>query len=191
MPSTTPAKILRNFLFPALSKSFFIRLIILSLSCYLIFSYVLIPLRIQGHSMEPTYKNGSYAFCWRLKYLYTQVEQFDIVTVRFAGKSTMLLKRVLEQFDIVTVRFAGKSTMLLKRVLALPGDTLEFREGLLYINDKQVDEPYIKYHSPWSLSPRLIKPGYAYVVGDNRGTDMSRHHFGQVNMDRIIGSVVL
>ncbi len=169
MPSTTPAKILRNFLFPALSKSFFIRLIILSLSCYLIFSYVLIPLRIQGHSMEPTYKNGSYAFCWRLKYLYTQVEQFDIVTVRFTGRSTMLLKRVL----------------------ALPGDTLEFREGLLYINDKQVDEPYIKYHSPWSLSPRLIKPGYAYVVGDNRGTDMSRHHFGQVNMDRIIGSVVL
>ncbi len=168
MPSITPAKVIRSFLFPALSRSFVIRLIILSLSCYLIFSYVLIPLRIQGYSMEPTYQNGSYAFCWRPKYLYAEIKRSDIITVRFTGRSTMLLKRVL----------------------ALPGDTLEFREGVLYINDKHVDEPYIKYHSSWNLPPRQIKPGYAYVVGDNRGTDMSRHHFGQVKMDRIIGGVV-
>ena len=158
---------IRKFFFPSLNKKYFLRLLLLGLSCYLIFSYLLIPLNIQGHSMEPTYANGSFAFCWRPKYLYSQIERFDIVTVRFSGRSIMLLKRVI----------------------ALPGDTLEFREGLLYLNGKLIAEPYVQHHSLWNLAPREIAPGHVYVIGDNRGTSMSRHHFGQVTMERIAGGV--
>ncbi len=157
-----------KFFFPSLDKRYFIRLVLLSLSCYLIFSYLLVPLRIQGHSMEPTYRDASYAFCWRPQYFLHD----------------------LKQFDIVTIRFSGRSTMLLKRVLALPGDTLEFRKGVLYVNGKQIAEPYVKFNSLWNLPPRRIKTDHVYVVGDNRGTAMSQHHFGQVAIDRIVGGVV-
>ena len=159
---------IRRFLFPAFTKNYITRLILLGLSCFLFFSYILIPLRIQGHSMEPTYRNGSYAFCVRPQYLFTNIERFDVVTIRFTGRSVMLLKRVL----------------------ALPGDILEFRKGILYINNERIAEPYVQYHSSWNLPARQIKPGYVYVVGDNRGTSMSRHHFGQVEIDRIIGGVL-
>jgi signal peptidase I len=159
---------IRRFFFPSLNRRYLSRLIFLGLSCYLIFSYLLIPLRIQGHSMEPTYGNGSFAFCWRPHYLFSQIERFDVVTVRFTGKNVMLLKRVI----------------------ALPGEVLEFRQGILYINGKQILEPYVQYRTPWDLAPRKVKPGHVYVVGDNRGTLMSRHRFGQVNMARIIGGVI-
>ncbi len=158
----------KRFIFPSIDKRYLVRILFLSLNCYLIFSYILIPMRIQGKSMEPTYKDASFAFCWRPQYLFSQIKRFDIVTIRFTGKSVMLLKRII----------------------ALPGETLEFRKGALFINGKQTQELYVKYHTPWNLPPRKIKADHVYVVGDNRGTLMSRHTFGQVQIKRIVGGVI-
>ncbi len=163
------SSIIHRFFFPSLNKTFFLRLVLVGLTCFLLFGYILIPLRIQGHSMEPTYQNGSFAFCWRPQYLFSQIERFDVVTVRFTGRSVMLLKRII----------------------GLPGETVEFRQGNLYVNGKQIDEPYVHHHSDWNLAPRIIAPEHVYVVGDNRGTAMSRHRFGQVRIDRIVGGVLL
>ncbi len=59
------------FSFPSLNKRYFLRLLFIALACYLIFGHLLIPLRIQGFSMDPAYRNNSFAFCWRLQYLFT------------------------------------------------------------------------------------------------------------------------
>lgn len=162
------SKWFHKFLFPSINRNGLGRIILVAAGSFLFFSYVLIPLRIQGHSMEPTYLDGSHAFCLRPWYLFTDMKRTDIVTVRFTGKSIMLLKRVL----------------------ALPGDTLEFREGMLFVNNKKIEEPYVSYHSSWNLPVRKIKPGFVYVAGDNRSTPMSQHHFGQVRVSRIIGAVL-
>jgi len=81
--------------------------------------------------------------------------------------------------------------MLLKRVVALQGETVEFRVGKLYVNGNLLEEPYVIHQSNWELTPRTIAPGHVYVIGDNRGTSMARHRFGQVNMNRIVGGVLL
>jgi len=159
----------KKFFLPSLNVKYLRRIMFLGLSCYLIFSYLLIPLRIEGHSMEPAYQNGSFSFCWRMKYLFSEIERFDVVTVRFTGRSVMLLKRIV----------------------ALPGDTVEFREGMLYINEKQINEPYVHHRCAWNLAPRKVAPDHVYVVGDNRGTVMSRHRFGQIKIDRIVEGVIL
>lgn len=117
--------------------------------------------------MEPTYGDGSFAFSWRLQYLFAPPARFDVVTVRFSGRSVMLLKRVV----------------------ALPGETVEFRKGVLYVDGNAIQEPYVRYRSDWDLAPRKIAIGYLYVVGDNRGTSMDRHRFGEINMNRIVGGV--
>lgn len=117
--------------------------------------------------MEPTYADGSFAFCWRPQYI---------------------LKKP-KQYDVVTVRFAGRKVMLLKRIVALEGQTVAFRKGFLYVNGNLVEEPYVHYRSDWELLPREVSTGHAYVVGDNRGTPMARHHFGEVNINRIVGGV--
>ena len=162
--SPTP---IRRFFFPALNKRYFLRIVLVGLTCYAIFGHLLIPLRIEGLSMEPTYHNNSFAFCWRLQYLFSQPERFDIVTVRFSGRSVMLLKRIV----------------------ALEGETVEFRTGMLYVNGNLIDEPYVRNRSNWELPPRTVAPGHVYIVGDNRGTTMARHRFGEIDINRIIGGV--
>lgn len=78
----------------------------------------------------------------------------------------------------------------MKRIVALEGETVEFRNGQLLIDGIEIDEPYVKNHASWQLPPRRVKPGHVYVVGDNRGTPMSRHRFGEVSAKRIVGGII-
>ncbi len=91
----------------------------------------------------------------------------------------------------MAVRFAGHHVMLLKRIVALPGETLEYQQGKLYINGQLVKEPHVRLTSQWNLSTRTVKPGNVYIIGDNRSLSMKRHKIGQVSMERIVGGVVL
>lgn len=163
-----PSERLQKFFFPSFTKRFVLRILLLICTTWLFFSFLVIPLRIEGQSMVPTYGDGSFALCWRLQYLFTQPKRGDVVTVRFAGKNVMLLKRVI----------------------GLAGDSVSFQNGQLYINQIIVSEPYVIHNSPWNLEERIVKPGYVYVVGDNRGSTMQRHKFGQVKSKRIIGGVI-
>jgi signal peptidase I len=159
---------LRRFLRPDLNRNFFLRMVTVALVAVVLFTQVLIPLRIQGRSMEPTYNDGGINFCWRGRYLLSEPERGDVVVIRFAGRRVMLLKRIV----------------------ALAGDTIEFRKGILFINGNKVEEPYVQSSLNWNLAPRRVDLGKVYVVGDNRALPMDRHHFGQVEQERIVGGVV-
>lgn len=163
-----PSERLQKFFFPSFTKRFVLRILLLICATWFIFSFLFIPLRIEGQSMVPTYDDGSFALCWRLQYLFTQPKRGDVVTVRFAGKNVMLLKRIV----------------------GLAGDSVSFQNGQLYINQIHVSEPYVIHNSQWNLEERIVKPSYVYVVGDNRGSAMQRHKFGQVKSKRIIGGVI-
>ena len=132
----------------------------------LFFNFVCVPFRIKGHSMEPTYRNGGFNFCFRLQYALSKPERGDVVVVRLAGKKVMLLKRVV----------------------ALEGDMVEFRKGNLFVNEKKVEETYVRYPSDWNLPPRKVNKNHVYVVGDNRNVPIDIHRFGQTSIDRIIGA---
>ena len=80
--------------------------------------------------------------------------------------------------------------MLMKRIVAYGGETVEFRKGILYVDGKAMDEPYVKYRTDWELPPRTIRNNHVYVVGDNRGTSIDRHQFGEINLSRIVGGIV-
>ena len=90
--------------------------------------------------------------------------------------------------DVVAVKYIGRRTMLLKRVVALAGDTVEFRHGTLMVNGKPLKENW-KTLGPcnWELPPRKVDEGCVYVVGDNRSMDMNDQVFGQVPASRILG----
>lgn len=157
--------IVRRFLFPRVTRKFLTRVCAVALFAYLIFGHLFIPLRIQGESMEPTYRNAGFNFCWALRYIFSKPERHDVVVIRLAGRKVMLLKRVV----------------------AVEGEEVEFREGKLYVDGKEIDEPYVRYPCNWSLSPRRVEKGCVYAVGDNRTMLMRYHDFGQVSIKRIVG----
>jgi signal peptidase I len=158
----------RRFLLPECNRFFFLRLLTIALATVLLFTQVLIPLKIQGQSMEPTYRDGSFNLCWRGRYLFSAPQRGDVVAIRFAGRQVMLLKRVV----------------------ALAGDTVAFRDGVLVVNGQPVAEPYVRMRSNWNLESRPVESGKVYVVGDNRSVPIERHHFGQVEQERIMGGVI-
>lgn len=115
--------------------------------------------------MEPTYRDGGINFCYKLRYIFSE----------------------LKRYDVVAIRFAGNRVMLLKRVVALEGDRVEFRDGKLIVNGEEMDEPYVRYSCNWNLPPRQVEKDCVYVVGDNRNMPIENHHFGQAPLKRIIG----
>ena len=162
MAAQTPWK---SFLCPKFTRAYGIRLLAVALTATLVFGFVLIPFRIHGHSMAPTYRDGGFNFCNKLRYVFADPKPQDVVAIRLAGRSIVLLKRVV----------------------ALEGDIVEFRKGRLYVNQRAVDEPYVRDPFAWNLPPRRVAAGRVYVVGDNRRVPMDRHRFGQTRLDRIIG----
>jgi signal peptidase I len=156
---------IRQFFFPSITLKFLIRVSLVALFAYLFFGYLCIPFSIQGISMEPTYHNGRVNFCWRLRYLFSEPKRHDVVAVRFAGTKVMLLKRVV----------------------ALEGERIEFRDGKLFVDAEEIDEPYVLYPCTWNLPPRQVEKDAIYVVGDNRSMPIENHHFGQTSRSRIVG----
>jgi signal peptidase I len=115
--------------------------------------------------MAPTYMDGGFNFCFKLRYIFSKPERGDIVAIRLAGERVMLLKRVV----------------------ALEGDVVEFRNGDLFVNEEKIDEVYARYPSDWNLAPRTVNEGHIYVVGDNRSVSINIHRFGQTPVDRVVG----
>ncbi|MGZ3539396.1 MAG: signal peptidase I [Thermodesulfobacteriota bacterium] len=156
---------IRQFFFPSLTRRFLVRAFFVGLFAYLFFGHLCIPFTIQGISMEPTYHHRGVNFCWRVPYLFSQPKRFDVVAIRLAGSRVMLLKRVV----------------------ASEGEQVEFREGRLLVDGKELEEPYVRYPCSWNLSPRRVEKDCVYVVGDNRNMPIENHHFGQTSKSRIIG----
>ena len=153
------------FFFPKLDRRFFLRLGVIALSAYVIFKYLLLPCVISGASMEPTVHSNGFTFCWSGKYLFHAPRRGDIVIIKY-----------------------DDGIFFLKRVVALPGETVEFRGGKLYIDGKARNEPYVKFPCDWEMEPVKVAPGQYYVVGDNRSMPFHQHQKGAVRSKRIIGA---
>src|SRR5205823_14363429 len=91
-----------------------VRIVILITAVFLLRAYVVLPIRVKGPSMLPTYEPSGLNFVNRLSYLSSSPQRFDVVAIRFAGPHVMLMKRVV----------------------GLPGATVSFHGGRLLIDGK-------------------------------------------------------
>ncbi len=155
----------RNFFLPRPTRGFFLRLTGVVVVSVVVFGVLLRPCVIDGASMVPTYPEHGFTFCLRFKYWFSPPKVGDVVVIRYTNR-----------------------VYYLKRVVAVAGDVVEFRRGVLYVNGKPQYEPYVRYVSDWELPPRKVEPGHVYVVGDNRSMPLEEHQFGQVSLGKIIGA---
>lgn len=82
----------------------------------------------------------------------------------------------------------GEIKDLIKRVVAVGGDTLEGRDGHVYVNGERIDEPYLVDGTPTDNLPRQeIPDGFVFVMGDNRTNSEDSRVFGPIDEDTIVG----
>ena len=79
--------------------------------------------------------------------------------------------------------------VLIKRAVDLPGDTLEIRNGTLYLNDEPQDEPYLDPGAGYSppFGPVTIPEGHFFAMGDNRMGSTDSRSYGAVPEGNLIG----
>lgn len=143
-----------------------IRLLVIAVGAFIIFKFVFVPVRINGLSMEPTYRNGGLTFINRLAYL----------------------ARGPARGEVVAIRTSGLGVMYMKRVIGLPDEIIEIDNGVVKINGIPIDEPYVHDRSAvWQVMPVKLSASEYYVIGDNRNVEESRHLFGRVEAGRIVG----
>jgi signal peptidase I len=149
------------------------RLVALVVICLITFTFVLIPVRVTGISMEPTYHDHSVNFINRLAYVRREPQRGDVVGVRLSPNPG-----------------AGTKIMLLKRVVGLPGEAVSFVGGHVCIDGDVQTEPYLKHVSDWEAPPTSLGPGQYYVVGDNRSMRPEEHEHGKAERAQIVGRVL-
>ena len=78
----------------------------------------------------------------------------------------------------------------LKRIIGLPGDSIEIKEGTVYINGTRLDEPYIKDTPGYTYRNEAIPEDTYFVLGDNRNNSNDSHNDWFVPRHDIVGKVV-
>lgn len=129
----------------------------------LIRTFLVTPIRVNGHSMDPTLKD----------------------------KEILLLKKYdhnFERFDIIVFHY--QKDHLIKRVIGLPGETVTYTNNRLYINGKYIKENYLPKGvktNDFVVNEKIPK-GYYFVLGDNRGNSSDSRILGLISEKQIEGS---
>jgi len=143
------------------------------LFCFFLITFVAQAFRVQGPSMMPLLEDGERIVVNKLVYhMGGEIHRGDVVVFWYPH---------------------DPSVSYIKRVAALPGDTVEVRDGDLYVNDKKVDEPYVRQEfkdRQSSLPPTAIKKGFYFVLGDHRNMSLDSRSWGEVPQKYIYGKAL-
>lgn len=145
-----------------------VRILVLVALVFFCRQYVILPIRVQGVSMLPTYKTSEVNFVNRLAYKLHEPQRGDVVSVKMSGESIMLCKRIV----------------------GLPGERVAFYGGKLFINGQEMEEDYVKLPCYWNVKEELVAPDEYYVVGDNRSMAPQDHTKGRAYRWQIVGRLM-
>ena len=137
------------------------------------------PTIVREHSMENTLHSNDYLFVSKQTY-------------KLFGKTPARGDIIVFHSDLTTEE--GQEKLLIKRIIAVPGDSIYITDGVVYVNDQPLDEPYTKDgYTSTELTLTEIPDGYLFCMGDNRqnSADSRDSRIGLVPIERVMGKAVL
>ncbi len=141
------------------------------LAAKLISTYVIQVTIVHGDSMESTVSNKDKLAVSKVNYCFVAPKRFDII-----------------------VFSKDKEENFIKRIIGLPGEKVEIRKGVIYINGKELVEEFgLEPISPESESLEIqLKKGEYFVLGDNRKVSLDSRYaaIGPVRRKEIVGKVL-
>src|SRR2546425_10773281 len=145
--------------------------VVLAVILYVGISFAVQTVHVEGLSMFGTLDNNDYLIANKIDYRLHAPHRGDIVILRPPTLST---------------------TDYIKRVVALPGERLLIRDGVVYINGHRLEEPYLPeawvVNTEWGGPNGTVIPRNQYfVMGDNRNKSQDSRTFGPITRDRIDG----
>lgn len=124
---------------------------------------------VVGPSMSPTVSDGDLAVFNKFSYHFKTPKRGDILMFHYPSNPRQLF---------------------IKRAIAVPGDTIEIKEGQVFVNGQLQNETYIQEPTRGSYPLHKMPEGHIFVMGDNRNKSKDSRFRGFVPFDLIIGKVV-
>ena len=141
-----------------------------ALIAILVVIFVVQPVKVEGTSMEPRLEPQDRIFVNKFVYYFSGVARADIVVFWYPK---------------------DKTKSFIKRVIGLPGETVEVRSGVVYLNGEKLAEPYLAGEFDNDSYPLQIVPAEHYfVLGDHRNSSNDSRDWGFVPEQNIFGEAV-
>lgn len=157
------------------TKALVIAVLLAAVIRYFLFA----PIVVDGLSMMPTLHDQDRMIVNKFSYTFGEPKRFDII-----------------------VFHAPENKDYIKRVIGLPGDRVEYKNDILYVNGKEYEEPYLEEFKnkvfdgpltePFTLEEitgqETVPEGHLFVMGDNRRFSKDSRHIGTVSMKEVLGN---
>ncbi|HUC54617.1 MAG TPA: signal peptidase I [Candidatus Cybelea sp.] len=129
------------------------------------------PVKVEGTSMAPLLSDQERIFINKFVYRFEPIQRGDVVVFWYP---------------------LDHSKSFIKRVVGLPGETVQIRQGAVYVNGKMVPEPYVppQYEDLSDFGPKTVEPDSYFVMGDHRISSNDSRVFGTVAGRFIYGRAV-
>lgn len=167
VPQVAPAEPRRSAVWTVLAE--ILQTVLIAFLLFLAVNLVTARIRVEGNSMEPSMHDGEMVVVSRLAYRWSEPSRGDIVVFYFP---------------------LDPSRRFIKRVIGLPGDSIEARDGYIYVNRVALNEPYLaaapRYTGSWQVQADTL-----FVLGDNRNNSDDSQNWGPLPMNEVIGKAVL
>lgn len=151
---------------------------------------------IPSASMHPQLLEGDRVVVSRLSYRLHDVHRGDIIVFPSpavpAEKEGIVMRLTHDVLESVALRDPGDRE-LIKRVIGLPGETIEGRDGHVFIDGRRLFEPYLTENVVTSdFGPTPIPKGRVFVMGDNRTNshDSRFSDIGPIDIRSIVGRAI-
>ena len=127
---------------------------------------------VNGSSMDTTLANGQNLVMDKLSYRFHDPERYDIII--FPGP---------EEF--------GQHPYYIKRIIGMPGETVQIKDGKVYINDSEtpLDDSFVPETPLGSFGPYEVPENCYFMMGDNRNNSKDSRYWQNtyVQFDQIVG----
>ncbi len=145
--------------------------LIIIVAVYFVITYVGQRTKVSGSSMEPTLQNGDNLIVDKLSYRFREPERYEIIVFPFKH---------------------AENTFYIKRIIGLPGDTIQVKEGYVYLNGEKLEESFEKIDiGKEGIAIESITLGEEeyFVMGDNRNhsSDSRDSSVGVLTKEDLLG----
>ena len=144
--------------------------ILIAIIVTVIFHTMVASFKVYGSSMYPTILPGEYIMVSKISYLFGQPQRGEVIVFHSPR---------------------DPETDLIKRVIAVPGDTVEIKKGVVSIDGVALAEPYVSEKPRYDYNPQEIIAGQYFVLGDNRNNSSDSHGGWTVPRSNIVGKAWL